>query len=196
MFTRSEHSHLLHTCEMNNWYHSSILHIATPVISLSFSTTVALINMLQKTAILFIVTNVMLLFAEKYPYDVVNNYSEFLNFGDKKLSKLNRSNLENAVIKSKVEVLGEVFKHEIDALKSSVALDLVFLVDASSSIGESNFRSELKFVKKFISDLTVDYNHTRVAIITFGSAESVVCIVSLSYSVNYYYTFFKGKTRR
>lgn len=129
--------------------------------------------MLKKIAILFI-TNTIFLFAEKFPYDVVDNYSEFFNFGDKKVAKLNRSSLENSVIKSKVEVLGEVFKHEIDGLKSSGALDLVFLVDASSSIGESNFRSELKFVKKIMSDVTVDYNHTRVAIITFGSAENVV----------------------
>lgn len=129
--------------------------------------------MLKKIAIIF-AANVIFLFAEKFPHDVVNNYSEFFNFGDKKIAKLNRTNLENSVIKSKVEVLGEVFKHEIDALKASGALDLVFLVDASSSIGESNFRSELKFVKKMMSDITVDYNHTRVAIVTFGSAENVV----------------------
>lgn len=132
--------------------------------------------MLQKITLLFLI-NIVFLYAEKFPYDVVNNYSEFFNFGEKKVAKLNRSNLENSVIKSKVEVLGEVFKHEVDALKSSGALDLVFLVDASSSIGESNFRSELKFVKKIMSDVTVDYNHTRVAIITFGSAENVVCNV-------------------
>lgn len=129
--------------------------------------------MLQKIALLFLI-NIILLYAEKFPYDVVNNYSEFFNFGEKKVAKFNRSNLENSVIKSKVEVLGEVFKHEVDGLKSSGALDLVFLVDASSSIGESNFRSELKFVKKIMSDVTVDYNHTRVAIVTFGSTENVV----------------------
>lgn len=151
--------------------------------------------MRQKIAILF-TTNIVLLLAEKFLYDdVVSNYSEFFNFGDKKLSKLNRSNLENAVIKSKVEVLGEVFKHEIDALKLSGALDLVFLVDASSSIGESNFRSELKFVKKMMSDITVDYNHTRVAIVTFGSAENVVGGFLWPKKV-YRGVFFKDKTRR
>lgn len=129
--------------------------------------------MLQKL-VLLLAANVILLFGEKFPYDVVDNYSEFFNFGERKISKFNRSNWENSVIKSKVEVLGQVFKHQIDALKASGALDLVFLVDASSSIGESNFRSELKFVKKIMSDITVDYNHTRVAIVTFGSAESVV----------------------
>lgn len=131
--------------------------------------------MAQKLFTAFLLTvNVLFLFAEKFPYDVVNNYSEFFNFGDKKILKLNRSNLENSVIKSKVQVLGEVFKHKIDAFKASGALDIVFLIDASSSVGEINFRSELKFVKKIMSDITVDYNHTRVAIITFGSTENVV----------------------
>lgn len=131
--------------------------------------------MRPKIALLTLTTHFIFLLAEKFPYDdIVNDYPEFFNFGDKKLAKLNRSNLENAVIKSKVEVLGEVFKHAIDGLKLSGALDLVFLVDASSSIGQSNFRSELKFVKKMMSDITVDYNHTRVAIVTFGSAENVV----------------------
>lgn len=132
--------------------------------------------MLQNIIVILTANIIVFLFAEKFPYDdVINSYSEFFNFGDRKVAKLNnRSNLENAVIKSKVEVLGEVFKHEIDALKASGPLDLVFLVDASSSIGESNFRSELKFVKKIMSDITVDYNHTRVAVITFGSAKNVV----------------------
>lgn len=134
--------------------------------------------MLQKTTIFLITLTRIILFAEKFPYNdnIVNNYTEFFNFGDKKFS--NKLNLENAVIKSKVQVLGEVFKHQIDTIKSSggnnTAMDLVFLVDASSSVGESNFRSELKFVKKMMSDITVDYNHTRVAIITFGSAENII----------------------
>lgn len=113
---------------------------------------------------------------EKGDGEPINNYSEFLNFGDKKTSKLDKTLLENSIIKSKVEVLGEVFKKNIDALKSCGELDLIFLVDGSSSVGEKNFKSELKFVKKLMSDITVDYNHTRVAIITFSSAENVVSI--------------------
>lgn len=111
---------------------------------------------------------------EKINSEILNNYSQFFNFGDKKVSKLNKIDLENAIIKSKVDVLGEVFKKNIDALKSKGEMDLIFLVDASSSVGSSNFQSELKFVKKLMSDVTVDYNHTRVAIITFSSAEDVV----------------------
>lgn len=47
------------------------------------------------------------------------------------------------------------------------------MVDASSSVGEDNFASELRFVRKILSDLTVSNNHTRIALITFGSKDSV-----------------------
>lgn len=106
--------------------------------------------------------------SEKVNLETLNNYSEFLNFGEKKL-KFNKESLENSIIKSKVDVLGEIFKQNIDIFKTSGKLDLIFLIDSSSSVGESNFKSELKFVKKLLSDVTVDYDHTRVAIITFSS---------------------------
>lgn len=104
----------------------------------------------------------------------LKEHSVFLNFGDKKLSKLNQTLLENSLLKSKVDVLGDIFKRNIDVIKTNSVMDLVFLIDASSSVGEDNFQSELKFVKKFLSDVTVDYNHSRVAIITFGSSNNVV----------------------
>lgn len=53
-------------------------------------------------------------------------------------------------------------------------IDLIFLVDASSSVGEDNFLSELRFVRKLLSDLTVSKENTRVAVVTFGSQDSVV----------------------
>ncbi|XP_060530297.1 sushi, von Willebrand factor type A, EGF and pentraxin domain-containing protein 1-like isoform X2 [Cylas formicarius] len=119
------------------------------------------------------------LIAEKLNLDVLNNYSEFLNFGDKKLHKLKSDNLENAIFKSKLEVLGEIFKKNVEFFKMSDRLDIVFLVDASSSVGDDNFRSELKFIKKMLSDITVDYNHTRVAVVTFSSPSNTV--VNLNY---------------
>ncbi|KAK5644039.1 hypothetical protein RI129_007884 [Pyrocoelia pectoralis] len=102
------------------------------------------------------------------------SYSTFLNYGDKKLSKLDKNNLENSVIKSKVEVLGEVFKTHIDSIKIWPKLDIVFLIDASSSVGEDNFKSELKFVKKLLSDVVVDFDHSRIAVVTFSSKNSVI----------------------
>ncbi|XP_063230514.1 sushi, von Willebrand factor type A, EGF and pentraxin domain-containing protein 1-like [Bacillus rossius redtenbacheri] len=52
-------------------------------------------------------------------------------------------------------------------------VELVFLVDASSSVGEQNFASELRFVKKLLADFTVSVNDTRVAVITYASKDQV-----------------------
>lgn len=112
--------------------------------------------------------------AEKLNLDALNNYSEFLNFGDKKLHKTGENKLENAIFKSKLDVLGEVFKKNVDFFKVTDKLDIVFLVDGSSSVGDDNFKSELKFIKKLLSDITVDYNHTRVAVVTFSSPSNTV----------------------
>jgi uncharacterized protein YegL len=121
----------------------------------------------------FIIVSVLITSAsaapEKINLETLNNYSEFLNFGEKKL-KLKKESLENSIIKSKVDVLGELFKKNIDSFKNFGKLEVIFLIDGSSSVGESNFRSELKFVKKLLSDVTIDYNHTRVAIVTFSSS--------------------------
>ncbi|KAA0191146.1 hypothetical protein HAZT_HAZT002267 [Hyalella azteca] len=56
---------------------------------------------------------------------------------------------------------------------SGQAIELVFLVDSSSSVGADNFLDELKFVKKLLADFTVSYNQTRVAVITFSSQDRV-----------------------
>lgn len=82
---------------------------------------------------------------------------------------------ENSVTKNKFERLTDVFRSSITKLKQKhKKIDLVFLVDSSSSIGKKNFKSEIKFVKKVLADLTVSYNYTRVAIVTFSSAGKVV----------------------
>ncbi|XP_066147032.1 sushi, von Willebrand factor type A, EGF and pentraxin domain-containing protein 1-like [Euwallacea fornicatus] len=121
------------------------------------------------SALFFFVLQATSSYQEKLNLDALNNYSEFLNFGDKKLHKVKSGNLENAIFKSKLDVLGEVFKKNVQFFKASDKLDIVFLVDASSSVGDQNFKSELKFIKKLLSDITVDYNHTRVAVVSFSS---------------------------
>ncbi|RZF32333.1 hypothetical protein LSTR_LSTR001797 [Laodelphax striatellus] len=101
------------------------------------------------------------------------NYS----FGSKKKTKSAVSKLENSVLKSKVEVLGEVLKEKVDELREAEKnhlLELVFLVDASSSVGQDNFASELKFVRKLLADFTISSNHTRVALVTFSSSDKVI----------------------
>ncbi|MBN3306145.1 SVEP1 protein, partial [Amia calva] len=76
---------------------------------------------------------------------------------------------------SKVERLGQLFKHNVRKLREkSHSLDLVFLVDESSSVGNTNFLNELKFVKKLLSDFPVLPSATRVAIVTFSSKNNVV----------------------
>lgn len=119
------------------------------------------------------------------------NEEEFLNFGANKKSDVFETGLEddseNAVLKSKVEVLGRIFKERIDEIKAkNKKLDLIFLIDASSSIGEVNFQNELKFVKKLLSDIVVDYNHSRVAVVTFSSSEKIVSMYG-----NYYIYWIK-----
>ena len=52
-------------------------------------------------------------------------------------------------------------------------IELVFLVDASASVGAENFFNEIKFVKKLLADFAVSYNQTRVAVVTFSSKHKV-----------------------
>ena len=76
----------------------------------------------------------------------------------------------------KVEVFGAVLKSHVQALRrlSNRQVDLVFLVDSSSSVSEANFRNELKFVQRLLADFTVDRYTTRVAVITFSSTNRVL----------------------
>lgn len=53
-------------------------------------------------------------------------------------------------------------------------MELVFLVDASASVGLENFQSELNFVRKLLSDFTVAPESTRVAVVTFGGKTSII----------------------
>ncbi|KAM9329386.1 sushi, von Willebrand factor type A, EGF and pentraxin domain-containing protein 1 [Gastrophryne carolinensis] len=75
---------------------------------------------------------------------------------------------------NKVERMGNYFKKNIRRLREkSHNLDLVFLVDESSSVGHTNFVNELRFVKKLLSDFPVVPSATRVAIVTFSSKTNV-----------------------
>ncbi|CAG0906992.1 unnamed protein product, partial [Darwinula stevensoni] len=75
---------------------------------------------------------------------------------------------------SKVDVLAHVLKDQVWALKRHPRpLDLVFLLDASSSVGEDNFRSELAFVAKLLADFPLSPGHGRVAVVAFSSADRI-----------------------
>lgn len=85
-----------------------------------------------------------------------------------------RGNLSESA-ESKVERLGQAFKRNVRVLREkSACLDLVFLVDESSSVGAGNFLSELRFVRKMLSDFPVAPANTRVALVTFSSKTHVV----------------------
>lgn len=89
------------------------------------------------------------------------------------LSQTRRNISESA--ESKVERLGQTFRHNVRMLRERGGrLELVFLVDESSSVGASNFRSELHFVRKMLSDFPVAPEATRVALITFSSKNHVL----------------------
>lgn len=77
--------------------------------------------------------------------------------------------------KSKVDILSRLFKNSVNRLRQKTKrVDLVFLIDSSSSVGKTNFLSEIKFVKKMLADFNVSYNYTRVAIVTFSSQGKIV----------------------
>ncbi|GAA6094258.1 sushi, von Willebrand factor type A, EGF and pentraxin domain-containing protein 1 isoform X1 [Tachysurus ichikawai] len=76
---------------------------------------------------------------------------------------------------SKIERLGQTFKRNVRLLRERAGrLELVFLVDESSSVGATNFRNELHFVRKMLSDFPVASEATRVALITFSSKNHVL----------------------
>lgn len=94
---------------------------------------------------------------------------------DDAASKGNKSTSEIPNTKSKFQKSSETFKSAITKLKKGhKKIDLVFLIDSSSSVGKLNFYSEIKFVKKVLADFTVSYNNTRVGVVTFSSAGKVV----------------------
>ncbi|KAJ1524769.1 hypothetical protein ONE63_009646 [Megalurothrips usitatus] len=74
----------------------------------------------------------------------------------------------------KINELGVKLKDKVEMLHMNKKLDVVFLIDASSSVGDQNFNSELRFVKKLLADFAISANETRVAVITFSDEDKVV----------------------
>lgn len=78
----------------------------------------------------------------------------------------------------KLEQQSEKLRRSLTALQNSGrGIDIAFLVDSSLSVGLTNFKSELRFVKKILADFSVNYlrkNTTRVTLVTFSSSDKVV----------------------
>lgn len=82
---------------------------------------------------------------------------------------------ENDVIREQLEVMSATFRKTINKMKMKhKKIEMVFLVDSSSSVGKENFLNEISFVKRLLSDFNVSFNYTRVALITFSSRSKIV----------------------
>ncbi|ESO11988.1 hypothetical protein HELRODRAFT_158373 [Helobdella robusta] len=94
---------------------------------------------------------------------------------DKRLCNENSQKNFNIRNITKIEFLGSILKKHVQKLRDTKnwKVELVFLIDASGSVGVKNFNNELKFVKKLLSDFTVDQHTTRVAVVTFSSKSRV-----------------------
>lgn len=78
-------------------------------------------------------------------------------------------------MESHIKELSDIMKDTIHRIRQQFKkIDIVFLIDSSSSVGKSNFISELRFVVKFLSDFNVSFNYTRVGIVTFSSEDQIV----------------------
>lgn len=107
--------------------------------------------------------------------------TEMLNITENTTKKINKIDEEAVAAAAalaaemKVRELSAVLKMTIHRIRQQYKkLDIVFLIDSSSSVGKSNFRSELRFVIKFLSDFNVSFNYTRVSIVTFSSQDKIV----------------------
>lgn len=100
--------------------------------------------------------------------------------------QLEPNNVETTTSTTGINIkdLSAVLKQTIYRIRQKYKkIDVVFLLDASSSVGKSSFLSELKFVRKFLSDFNVSYNYTRVSLVTFSSQGKIVsenCILEIS----------------
>lgn len=96
-----------------------------------------------------------------------------------------RMRMENDVIKVKLDMMSTTFRKTINKIKMKhKRIEMVFLVDSSSSVGKENFLNEISFVKRLLSDFNVSFNYTRVALITFSSRSKIVSKTDLELDLN------------
>lgn len=78
-------------------------------------------------------------------------------------------------VKEQLEAMSNTFRKIFTKIKMKhKKIEMVFLVDSSSSVGKENFANEISFVKRLLSDFNVSFNYTRVALITFSSRSKIV----------------------
>ncbi|XP_059487265.1 sushi, von Willebrand factor type A, EGF and pentraxin domain-containing protein 1-like isoform X2 [Neocloeon triangulifer] len=70
---------------------------------------------------------------------------------------------------TRVEAQGAILREKVQRLLGSGGpVDVVFLIDASSSVGPDNFGGELRLVRKVLAGLQVSAHRTRVAVVSFA----------------------------
>ncbi|XP_058800603.1 sushi, von Willebrand factor type A, EGF and pentraxin domain-containing protein 1-like [Phymastichus coffea] len=85
------------------------------------------------------------------------------------------SSSSNRRARNPLEALAAKLRLRLEqATNRSDQLDLVFLIDASNSVGEANFRGELNFARKLLSHFTMGPTATRVSIVTFAGKGQLV----------------------
>nr|XP_034194420.1 sushi, von Willebrand factor type A, EGF and pentraxin domain-containing protein 1-like [Osmia lignaria] len=140
-----------------------------------------LIGLLSRLLIAIAFFNDFPRFNEDFHFEVgaVNNTASLIiNFKEKRHVNQHEFNesLENVqrTFQNKANALSHLLKIHIDHLRNETdQIELVFLVDASGSVGLKNFQSELNFVKNLLSDFSVEPSVTRVAIVTFGGRRNI-----------------------
>ncbi|XP_034934877.1 sushi, von Willebrand factor type A, EGF and pentraxin domain-containing protein 1-like [Chelonus insularis] len=79
---------------------------------------------------------------------------------------------------SKIEALASVLKAQVDQFRNyGDQVEIIFLVDSSSSVGLDNFNNEINFVRKLLSDLNIEPSATRVSLITFAGKGMIFRVV-------------------
>lgn len=83
----------------------------------------------------------------------------------------------NLVLQNEIDLLSNTFKKTIQNIKEKYKkVDILFLIDASSSVGKVNFLNEINFAKRLLSDFNVSYNYTRTSLISFSSKGKIVSV--------------------
>ncbi|XP_058063456.1 sushi, von Willebrand factor type A, EGF and pentraxin domain-containing protein 1-like [Anopheles bellator] len=84
--------------------------------------------------------------------------------------------LAQAEANQRLRQVSRRFRETVDDMRSASGdrLDMVFLIDASASVGRQNFAAELRFMRKLLADFDVSLYGTRVALVTFSSRRHVV----------------------
>ena len=84
---------------------------------------------------------------------------------------LSRSSLYSILIITRIHAHthAHTHAHVLFSVGCRAAVDLVFMLDASSSVGEADFQSMLRFVVSLVQDMHINMDHVRVGLLSFST---------------------------